>query len=148
MVSAVSSGLGAGSVGVHFELKATPAVGMALPVEIALVPQRKFTMLRAIFSAPEGVQMSEGQQFVPQSDVTPGQVLRHRLVLQPTREGIYLVSVGIETEGDDGNITRSYSIPLIVDAAGAAGPAPGQSPPAEPAAAEAPASEPPVPPAG
>jgi hypothetical protein len=120
MVSAVASGAGSGSVSVHFEFEATPAVGMSLPVEIALVPQREFTLLRAVFSAPDGVQMSQGQQFDHRSDVMPGEVLKHRLVLQPTREGIYLISVGVETEGDDGNITRSYSIPLIVDADSAA----------------------------
>jgi hypothetical protein len=149
MVAAVSSGMGSRSVSVHFELEATPAVGMALPVEIALVPQQKYSLLRAVFSAPEGVQMSQGQQFNPRSDVMPGQVFTHRLVLQPTREGIYLISVGVETEGDDGNITRSYSIPLIVDGGGAAQPAAEQPGAAAAPSAGAPEPTPPAsPPAG
>jgi hypothetical protein len=123
MVAAVTSGDRAGSISVHFELKAPPAIGMSLPVEVAIVPQRKFTSVHATFLAPDGLQLSEGQQLAPRRDVAAGQVISHRLVVQPTSEGIFLISVGVESEGDEGNLTRIYSIPVIVNAASEAPPA-------------------------
>jgi hypothetical protein len=56
-------------------------------------------------------------------------VLKHKLVLQPTQEGVFLVTAAVDTEGADGVVTRIYSIPVIVHPAGApAKPADNPSP--------------------
>jgi hypothetical protein len=117
MVAAVSAGKGTPAVSVHFALGATPAVGMALPVKIAIVPRRPFSTLQAHFEAQDGLVMSEGEDFPPQQTVEPEKVLDHQLMLQPTREGVLMVTVAVETESDEGSVTRIYSIPLIVHGA-------------------------------
>ena len=132
-VSAVSSGRGAGSITVHFALRETPEVGMALPVEIAVVPHLKFTLVRAQFDAPDGLLVSSGRLLEPVRDVASEQILKHKLTLQPTREGIYLISVGVETDGDEGNVTRSFSIPVIVNPAGGSAQPEGEAAPVAPA---------------
>jgi hypothetical protein len=115
MVAAVSSGKSSSAISVHFELGATPAVGMAMPVKVAIVPHRVFTLVRASFTTPDGLQVSDGRRFEMLREVEPEQILQHQLMIQPTRDGIYLISVGLETDGDEGNITRSFSIPVIVE---------------------------------
>lgn len=116
MVAAVPAGRGAPAVTVHFALEAQPAVGISLPVKIAIVPRREFSSLKASFQAADGVIMSSGEDLPSQEKVEAEKVFDHQLVLQPTREGVFMVTVAVETEGDDGSVTRIYSIPLIVHA--------------------------------
>ena len=49
--------------------------------------------------------------------------LSHELVLLPAREGIFVVTSSVETESEDGNVTRIFSIPVIVSPAAGAAPA-------------------------
>jgi hypothetical protein len=116
MVSAVSSGKTSSAISVHFELGATPAVGMSMPVKVAIVPHRSFKYVRAIFTTPDGLQLADGRLYEMLRDVEAEQILQHQVTIQPTQDGIYLISVGLETESDEGNITRSFSIPVIVPA--------------------------------
>jgi hypothetical protein len=53
-------------------------------------------------------------------------------VLLPTKEGVFMVTSVVETDGADGNITRIFSIPVIV--AADATPAPADAPAPPPAA--------------
>ena len=89
---------------------------MALPVKVAIVPHRKFKFVRAIFTAQEGIDVADGRRYEMLRDVEAEQILQHQVMIQPSRDGLYLISVGLETDGDEGNITRSYSIPIIVQA--------------------------------
>lgn len=114
MVAAVSSGKSATAISVHFELGATPSVGMSMPVKVAIVPHQNFKYVRASFTTPDGLQVADGRRFELLREVEPEQVLQHQLMIQPTRDGIYLISIGLETDGSEGNITRSFSIPVIV----------------------------------
>lgn len=116
MVAAVSSGKTSSAISVHFELGAPPSVGVTVPVKVAIVPHRTFKFVRAIFTTPDGVQLADGRLYEMLRDVEAEQILMHQVTIQPTREGIYLISVGLETESDEGNITRSFSIPVIVPA--------------------------------
>ncbi|HEY6124424.1 MAG TPA: hypothetical protein VIV63_07215, partial [Steroidobacteraceae bacterium] len=92
----------------------------ALPVEVALVPHQKFTMLRVHFETHEGLTIATGDTYGPVTDVSSEKPLTHPLVLLPSKEGMFMVTVAVETEGDEGNITRIFSIPVIVSASAAA----------------------------
>jgi hypothetical protein len=134
-VAAVSAGKTAAALSVHFSLEAPPAVGRPLPVEIAIVPHQPFASVRALFEAPESLAMPIGNRFEPQMDVKPEAILLHRLQLQPNQEGVFLITAAVETEGEEGSVTRIYSIPVIVHGPGTAtapvaAPAPAPAPPA------------------
>jgi hypothetical protein len=133
-VAAVSAGKTASALSVHFSLEAPPAVGKPLPVEIAIVPHRPFTSVQAMFEAPEALVMPAGTRFEPQKDVKSEVVLTHRLQLQPSQEGVFLITAAVETEGEEGTVTRIYSIPVIVHGAAPAAPAATATAPAPPAA--------------
>jgi hypothetical protein len=133
MVAAVSSGKTAAMISVHFAVEDVPAVGKPLPVAIAVVSHSPFTSVQASFGAPDSIILATGEKLAEVKDVKPETVLTHKLVLQPKQEGVFLVTAVVETQGEEGSVTRVYSIPLIVNP-------PRQAP--RPATAQAPAPAP------
>lgn len=140
MVSAVSAGANSTIVGVHFALRATPEVGKALPVDIAVVPHREFTSLRAHFEAHDGLAIATGDTLAAVKDPKAEKAQPHQLVVLPSRDGVFMISAIVETEGAEGNITRVYSIPVIVAPPAPAAGAPPTPANPDPAAAPAPAT--------
>jgi hypothetical protein len=131
MVSAVSANKNSTSVSVHFSLGSAPTVGKPLPVEIAIVPHEKFESVLAHFESRDGLAIPVGDKFGPTDDVDVEKPFSHQLVLLPAKEGMFTVTVAVETTGESGNIVRIFSIPVIVAAANAA--AADAPAPAEPA---------------
>jgi len=130
MVAAVSASKNSTAVGVHFALEATPTVATPLPIQIAIVPHQDFDSVRAHFESQEGLAMPVGEDFGPVNDVDAEKSLTHQLVLLPGKEGMYMVTVSVDTHNEDGNIVRIFSIPVIVGPAHAATPAATQAAPA------------------
>ncbi|MBC8028360.1 MAG: hypothetical protein H7Y89_20390 [Steroidobacteraceae bacterium] len=128
MVSAVSAGRSSGVVGVHFALGKLPLVGQALPVDIAIVPHQDFASVRASFEGPDGLPLNVGHELNPLTDVKSETIIKHQLVLLPRSDGVFIVSATVETESPtEGNVSRVFSLPIIVAAAAApvaAAPAP------------------------
>jgi hypothetical protein len=111
-------------------------VGAVLPVKIAIVPHRDFGSLRAHFETHDGLALNSGENFGPVTGVDAETALQHELVLLPGKEGVFMVSVSVETDGEDGNFTRVFTIPVIVGMAQAqpSSPAPAAAKPPQPAA--------------
>lgn len=133
MVSAVSASKSALVVGVHFALEGQPQVGKPLSVDIAIVPHRPFATLTARFDGQEGLTVSSGVNMPASRDLKTEQILKHKIELLPDREGLFMVTASVDTESDEGNITRVYSIPVIVS-----GPTAAQTPEAPTEATGAP----------
>jgi len=134
MVAAVSSTRNATVVSVHFALRDTPAINEALPVDIAIVPHQDFTSLRAHFEGRDGIALTSGENLEPLSNAAIEKPVLHQLVLLPAREGVFILTASVETEGLEGNVTRIFSIPIIVatQPASASPPAPASPPAAQP----------------
>lgn len=120
MVAAVSASKSSLILGVHFALRAPPVVGKPLPVDIAVVPHRPFDQVRVSFDSQDGLQVTSGQTMGPHKDVSAEKSLSHTLTLEPLKEGVFMVTATVETDSDEGNIVRMYSIPVIVQGAVAA----------------------------
>ncbi|HUQ11133.1 MAG TPA: hypothetical protein VM146_12530 [Steroidobacteraceae bacterium] len=120
MVAAVSAGKTAAMISVHFAVEDVPMVGKPLPVAIAVVSHSPFASVHATFDVPDSMILATGESLDVVKDVKSETVLSHKLVLQPKQEGVFLVTAIVETEGDEGMITRVYSIPLIVNPPGQA----------------------------
>jgi hypothetical protein len=114
MVAAVSAGKTASMFGVHFALRAAPMVNQALPVDIVMVPHQDFTAVSAHFESRDGLVLISGDVFGPFSDASSEKVLKHQLVLMPAKDGVFMVTAIIETEGAEGTVTRIFSIPVMV----------------------------------
>jgi hypothetical protein len=114
MVAAVSAGKNASAIGVHFALGASPSVAKPLPVQIAIVPHQQFATVSAHFESHDGLEMAMGEDFGPVSNVDAEKALSHQLMLVPGKEGMFMVTVSVDTVGEDGNVVRVFSIPVIV----------------------------------
>ena len=132
MVAAVSGGRNTEMISVHFALRAAPAVGQPLPVDIAIVPHRSFKSIRAVFQGPESLGLSTGNHFEHLKEVGSEVVLKHNLSLLPTQEGLFLLTAAVDTEDEDGQLTRVYSMPVIIHSATAPAKPAGNPPPATP----------------
>jgi len=129
MVAAVSAGKASSFISLHFALRAPPTVNVPLPVEVAIVSHRDFASVSAHFDGQDSLAITSGDTFGPQTDISGETPLTHQLVLLPTREGMFMVTSSVETEGADGNVTRIFSIPIIVaPTAGTALPPPAGQP--------------------
>jgi len=135
MVAAVSAGKAATALGVYFTLGATPQVGNALPIDIAILPHAEFTSLSARFSSSSsGMTLVSGDSLEPRADLKAEKVIEHKVVFMPQEPGVFMITAIVETVGGDGTMSRIFSIPVIV-----APPGGGESPAAAtPAAAPAP----------
>ena len=129
MVAAVSASKSAAAVGVYFSLGNTPTVKTALPVKIAVLPHRQFNSLRAYFSAQDGLTVISGDQLPLITTVPVEKPIEHQLVVMPVRPGVYMITATLETDGDDGSVSRIFSIPVIATPAEPA-PKPTAPPPA------------------
>ena len=126
-VAAVAPGKSGALISVHFALGNAPTVGHALPVAIVIVPHREFLSIRAHFEAHDGLTLTQGADFGPSKEASPDKLLKHELTLMPSKDGLYMVAASVETEDNDGSVTRVFSIPVIVNPAPAP-PAPAPAP--------------------
>jgi hypothetical protein len=114
MVTAVAASKSAAAIGMHFALGTKPEVNKPLPVEIAIVPHQEFNSISAHFESQEGLRVSVGEEFGPHSSPAAERALRHQLILMPGREGVFVITASIDTIDSAGNVTRMFSIPVVV----------------------------------
>jgi hypothetical protein len=139
MVAAVSASRTASAIGMHFALGGKPEVNKALPVEIAIVPHQDFATVSAHFENQDGLAVSVGEDFGPMKSPALEKPLRHQLVLLPGREGVFVITASIETTDPSGNVTRVFSIPVVVSPTVSAD-APGEPTTAQPQSPSTPAT--------
>jgi hypothetical protein len=133
MVAAVSASKSSLILGVHFALRAQPAVGKPLPMDIAVLPHKEFDQLSVLFDTQDGLEITSGKSMGPIKGVSAEKSLTHQVSLQPMKEGVFMVTAAVETESEEGNIVRIYSIPVIVQGPVAPAPAPTPAPTSAPA---------------
>jgi hypothetical protein len=121
MVAAVPAGKSAKFIGVHFSLGNAPTVNQALPVEIAIIPHETFTSLGASFEVPDGLTLISGDQLELTKDAESEQTIKHQLAVMPGRAGVFVITATVQTEGEEGSVSRVFSIPVIVAPPAAAG---------------------------
>ena len=128
MVAAVAAGKSVNVVGVHFALGNSPTVGAALPVEIAVITHEPFASLQAHFDGQDGLTLISGEDLARRTDLKAESTIQHQLVLMPERDGVFVVTGSVETEGKEGTVSRVFSIPVIVAPAAAPNPPPAAAP--------------------
>jgi hypothetical protein len=84
------------------------------------------------FFGQDGLTLISGDSLGPITEVAQEKPIKHRLVLMPVKEGVYVVNASVETTGTDGTVSRIFSIPVLVPPASAApaaaAPAPAPAP--------------------
>lgn len=140
MVAAVAANRTSNAVAMHFSLGAKPEVNKALPVEIAIIPAQEFEKVSALFLSQQGLAVSVGEKYGPVSAPAVGKPLKHQLVLLPGKEGVFVITASIETNDPSGNVTRLFSIPVVVSPPASAEGADSQATTAQPQSPSTPAT--------
>lgn len=127
MVAGVTVGKPGGLVDLKFKVKSRPELGQPLPIDVAFIPTVASELMRATFISTEGLSVRSSEVPADYERVQPGAVYRHVLTVVPRDNGVYFVSAIVSMQTSAGDVTRTFSIPVVVGAppeSEAAGPAP------------------------
>jgi hypothetical protein len=133
LVSAVSGGGGDGPVGLKFQVTQRPIAGKPVVITLRLVANQPLEHLEARFHPDEGLDVRQGGDFDPEGPMEAGSAVDHTLTVVPSHQGIYTVMATVTTGAAAEAISRSFVIPIVVAAEGAATP---PAPPLTPVAAQ------------
>jgi hypothetical protein len=127
MVRGVSAGKQGELVDLMFELKARPQVGEPLTIEVAMIPRVSSEQMRATFIATDGLTVRPSNAPPEYRNVQADSVFRQDVVVVPKADGVYYLSAVILLHTETGDVSRTFSIPVLVgpppdDSAGTAAP--------------------------
>jgi ethanolamine ammonia-lyase small subunit len=120
MVQAVTQGKSQVPVTVKFDLLQRPAVGQALDIDIAMLPQITADQATVQVSASDGLNVAADSRQIDFAAVEATQVYRHKISVTPTAAGVYFVDFAVTLAHDAISESRSFSVPIIVEAAAGA----------------------------
>jgi hypothetical protein len=117
MVSGVAPGRAAdAAVDLKFDLKSRPEVGKPLTIDIALLPKIASEVMNVTYLANEGLTVQTSTLPSKYEHVQSGSVYRHQAIVVPKDEGVFSLSAIVMVQTDSGDVTRTFSIPVVVGA--------------------------------
>jgi hypothetical protein len=126
MVEAVSLAKSSVPVGMKFQVSERPAVGKALDVEVALLPQEEADSATLKVSGSDGLQMTADATSLQIPSIEAGRAYKESFTVTPISEGIQVLNVTVALTRDESTESRSFSVPLIIPP-----PATASTPPAK-----------------
>ena len=133
LVEAVGTSRGTGPVDLQFALRQRPVAGQPLTVKLRLSAATPLDRVEAHFHADDGLDIRDGAQLNSVEHLQAGAGVDHDLSVIPEHEGVYGIVATITTTSQSESVSRSFSIPILVDPAApprstpAAGPATGSA---------------------
>ena len=115
MVEAANQGKSQLPVELKFDLKQRPALGQALDIDIAVVPQIDASPANIQVTGGDGLTVAQGPNQIDFPAVEAGQVYRQSVKVTPTADGVLLLSLTVSLKHDEVTESRAFSIPLIVE---------------------------------
>jgi hypothetical protein len=126
MARAVGNGKPGSAVDIKFDFKARPEVGRAVEVEVVLIPSAGVDAMDATFSGMDGITLA-GTLSASFTDVKSGQPYSHTISVLPSQNGVFYVTVSVNTQIGGATLGRTFSIPFVVgEAVGQRKPAPAK----------------------
>ncbi|HTP39531.1 MAG TPA: hypothetical protein VMI92_08135 [Steroidobacteraceae bacterium] len=116
-VRAVSAAHSTVPIDLRFELKERPTLNAATDVELALVPDGNTAInhIRLSFQSVDGLDLANPDP-VSYDKPEPGVAITQNIGVVPRRAGVLYFTVTALIDNDDGSLSRSYTIPLVVGA--------------------------------
>ena len=114
MVGATTAGKSSLPLELKFDLASHPTQGASLDVNLAMLPEVSGGPMDVQISGSDGFKVADSAPF-EFPVVESGEVYRHTLKVTPTAQGLLLLGVTVTVKHDDGNETKTFSIPVIVD---------------------------------
>lgn len=114
MVEATALGKSQLAVRLKFDLKQRPAVGQALDIDVAVMPQIDAGGAGIQVAGGDGLTVPPGANQIDMPAVEAGQVYRQSINVTPTEEGVLVLNLTVFLKHDEVTESRAFSIPLIV----------------------------------
>jgi hypothetical protein len=116
MVEAASLGKSQVPVELKFDVLQRPAVGHALEVALALLPQIAASPATLQLTGSDGLTLAAGSGTLEIPSVETAAVYRRTVKLTPSAEGMQFLDVTVTLKHDEMSESREFSVPLIVAA--------------------------------
>jgi hypothetical protein len=117
MVSGVAAGRAADAVvDLKFELKERPEIGKPAAIDIALLPKVATDEMNVTYLANEGLTVQNSATPSRFEHVQAGSVYRHQATVVPKVNGVFYLSAIVMVQTDTGEVTRTFSIPVVIGA--------------------------------
>lgn len=115
MARAVGNGKPGAAVDIKYDFLARPEAGKPVELEIALIPSAGVDAMDVTFSGMEGVTLA-GTLTASFSPVKAGEPYKHTLSLLPGHNGVFYVTVTVNTQISGASLARTFAIPFVVGA--------------------------------
>ena len=113
MARAVGNGKPGAAVDIKYEFVSKPSVGAPTELQVAFIPNAGVDSLDATISGMEGVTLA-GTLTASFADVEPGKPYIHTISLLPDRNGVFYITVAVNTQIGGSSLGRTFSIPFVV----------------------------------
>ncbi|HEY4369603.1 MAG TPA: hypothetical protein VGN07_20385 [Steroidobacteraceae bacterium] len=113
MARAVGGGKPGAAVDIKYEFLARPEVGKPIEVQVVLIPSAGVDAMDATFSGMDGITLA-GNLSVSFTGVKSGEPYKHTISLLPDRNGVFYVTVAVNTQIGGATLGRTFSIPFVV----------------------------------
>jgi hypothetical protein len=143
MVEAVTQGKTQAPMDLKFDLLERPIPGEPLEVALALLPQTDARSATIAVTGSDGLTLDPGEGQFEFAAIEAAQVYRHRIIVTPSGEGLYLLTLTVSLQHDLTSDSRVFSVPILVGPAAAAGAASAAGPAAAAGASASPGGGPP-----
>jgi hypothetical protein len=113
MARAVGNGKPGAAVDIRYDIRTRPEAGTPVEVEVALVPGPGVDSMEATFAGMDGITLA-GPLSASFPTVKAGEPYKHTLSLLPDRNGVFYITVAVNTQMGNTSLGRTFSIPFVV----------------------------------
>jgi hypothetical protein len=113
MARAVGNGKPGAAVDIRYDILARPEPGKPVEVAVALVPGPGVDSMEATFGGMDGITLA-GPLSASFPTVKAGEPYKHTLSLLPDRNGVFYITVAVNTQMGNTSLGRTFSIPFVV----------------------------------
>ncbi|MFL6547758.1 MAG: hypothetical protein ACJ8OJ_03640 [Povalibacter sp.] len=112
MARAVGNGKPGAAVDIKYEFASKPEPGKPVQLEVALIPSAGVDSLDATFSGMEGITLA-GPLTANLSNAKAGEPYKHSLSVLANRNGVFYITVSVNTQISGATLGRTFSIPFV-----------------------------------
>jgi hypothetical protein len=114
MVEAVTQGKSQVPVELKFDVLQRPAMGKALEIAIALMPQISAEQATIRVMGSDGLEVPPDQRQIDIASVEAAEVYRSTVSVTPTADGVLFLGFTVTLNHDEITESRTFAIPIIV----------------------------------
>jgi hypothetical protein len=112
MARAVGNGKPGAAVDIKYEFAGKPEVGKPVQLEVAFIPSAGVDSLEATFGGMEGLTLA-GPLTASVSNAKPGEAYKHSLSVLANQNGVFYITVSVNTQISGASLGRTFSIPFV-----------------------------------